>query len=85
MFGRLYYHLDHKYRYKQDDGSHVNLFAFKVRKEMHCVNFPYLCGILSEKQVDFRRTVTPFVLTGISVFVSLTSLLVSVVALLAKH
>lgn len=48
LFGRLYYHLDHKFRYKQDNGALVHLFAFKVADERHCINYPYLAAILSE-------------------------------------
>lgn len=48
LFGRLYYHLDHKYRYKQENGALVHLFAFKVAEERHCINYPYLAAILSE-------------------------------------
>ena len=48
LFGRLYYHLDHKYRYMQDNGALVHLFAFKVGEELHCINYPYLAAILSE-------------------------------------
>ena len=48
LFGRLYYHLDHKFRYKQDNGALVHLFAFKVGDKRHCINYPYLAAILSE-------------------------------------
>lgn len=41
IFGRLYYHLDKKYRYEQSDGSKVNLFALRVVKDIHAVNFHY--------------------------------------------
>ena len=45
LFGRLYYHLDQKHRYKQDDGSSVHLFAFQVGNERHCINYPYLAAM----------------------------------------
>ena len=48
LFGRLYYHLDHKYRYAQDNGALVNLFAFKIGDDLHCINYPYLAAILAE-------------------------------------
>lgn len=38
LFGRLYYHLDRKYGYNQDDGSKVNLFALQVGSDRHVVN-----------------------------------------------
>ena len=47
LFGRLYYHLDAKYRYTQDNDAQVHLFSMKVGSEMHCVNFPYLAAVLA--------------------------------------
>ncbi|MGL4713256.1 MAG: hypothetical protein ACRCWP_12090, partial [Shewanella sp.] len=46
VFGRLYYHMEKKYGYKQSDGSNVHFFAFRVGKESHCVNFPLLSSVL---------------------------------------
>ena len=40
VFGRLYYHLEQKYGYKNDDGSRVNFFALGIGDDRHCVNFP---------------------------------------------
>lgn len=57
LFGRLYYHLDNKHRYKEENNSVVHLFAFKVGSDMHCINYPYLAAVLSERRVeDFRST-----------------------------
>ena len=47
MFGWLYYHLDKKHRYAQDDGAVVHLFALKVGDDTHCVHFPYLGAVLA--------------------------------------
>src|SRR5690554_4290064 len=55
LFGRLYYHLDKKYRYAQDDGSLVHLFALNTGGDLHTVNFPLLAAILAEHNVSFNR------------------------------
>lgn len=47
VFGRLYYHLDKKHGYTWDDGSKVHFFAFKIKDDMHCINFPLLSSILA--------------------------------------
>jgi len=39
IFGRLYYHLDQKYAYKQEDNGTVHLFTPVVGGDRHCVNF----------------------------------------------
>ena len=55
LFGRLYYHMDAKYRYRQDNDTQVHLFSLKVGSEMHCVNFPYLAAVLSAREEDHKR------------------------------
>ncbi len=58
LFGRLYYHLDAKHRYKTDENAYVHLFAFAVGNNRHCINYPYLAALLSEKleaQANDRR------------------------------
>jgi hypothetical protein len=55
LFGRLYYHLDYKYRYVQSDGAVVSLFSLRVGDDLHCVKFPYLAAIVSERNVEHRR------------------------------
>lgn len=77
LFGRLYYDLDHRYRYTQDDKSMVHLFAFKVGKDMHCINYPYLAGVLSERRAEDKRNTW-------SLWLSLLSLVVAIAALAAQ-
>lgn len=71
VFGRLYYHLDKKHRYRQDDESLVHLFALKVGEERHCVNFPLLSAVLAELEQSYYRFTVP-------IAISLFALLVSV-------
>lgn len=47
IFGRLYYHLEKKYGYTNDDGSLVPFFSIKVGKDKHAINFPLLASIVS--------------------------------------
>jgi len=59
IFGRLYYHLNKRYRYKQDGGLQVDLFSLSVGDDKHCINFPYLAGILAglkEKNTKYLVT-----------------------------
>lgn len=49
LFGRLYYHLNAKYRYKTDENAQVQLFAFQVGENRHCINYPFLAAILAEQ------------------------------------
>jgi hypothetical protein len=55
LFGRLYYHLDQKYRYRQDNGSVVSLFQIQIGGKRHAVQFPYLSAILAGLNLEQRR------------------------------
>lgn len=78
LFGRLYYHLDQKYRYTQDDNSKVHLFAFKVGKDLHCINYPYLAAIVSEKRTEHKRNMLALSLSILSLIVAVGALLANV-------
>lgn len=77
LFGRLYYHLDAKYRYKQDNDAQVHLFSVLVGSERHCVNFPYLAAVLAEKDEEHRRQLW-------SLWLSIAALVLSVASIIAQ-
>lgn len=77
LFGRLYYHLDAKYRYTQDNDAQVNLFSLKVGSQMHCVNFPYLAAVLAEKDDEHKRQLW-------SLGVAIAALVLSVASIIAQ-
>lgn len=74
LFGRLHYNIDHRHAYKRDDGSSVHLFALQVGDDKHCINYPYLAGVLAEKRSEDRRNKW-------SLWISLISLGVAIAAL----
>lgn len=56
IFGRLYYHLNKKYGYKQDDGSLVSFFSRNLGGDNNnSVNFPLLSSVLAELNDDHSR------------------------------
>lgn len=75
VFGRLYYHLDKKYGYTQDDGSKVHLFALSVGKDRHAVNFPMLSAVLADLEQSWFRFTAPLVISGIALAISVISLI----------
>ena len=77
LFGRLYYHLDQKYRYKQDDDTIVPLFYLKVGEKRHAVHFPYLASILAGQNQEFRRYILSLSFSTAALAVAITSLFVS--------
>ena len=79
IFGRLYYHLEKKYRYKQDDGSSVHLFALRIGEDTHCVHFPYLASVLAGLRAENRKFWIPTTIAIISLIVAAVSIWLSIV------
>lgn len=52
VFGRLYYHLEKKYGYYNNDGTRtrVPFFLVKAGSDKNCINFPYMSSILANLQ-----------------------------------
>jgi len=75
LFGRLYYHLDAKYRYEQQPSGNVHLFAMKVGDKMHCVNFPYLAAVTAEKDSEHRRNLWSLVISILAIIIAAATLL----------
>jgi len=74
LFGRLYYHLNAKYRYKNPDGSVVPLFELQIADKRHAVQFPYLVAILAGLNQDYRRHLIPLCISVVALCVALASL-----------
>jgi hypothetical protein len=77
LFGRLYYHLDHKFGYKQDNDARVHLFAPVVGGDRHCVNFPYLAAVLAEHRLEDKRNRWSLRISLVALGVAIASLLAS--------
>ena len=77
-FGRLYFHLDQKYRYKHEGGATTSLFQLHVGSKRHAVQFPYLASILAEKNQEFRRFSLSLALSAIALRLSFASLFLSI-------
>lgn len=74
VFGRLYYHLNKKYGYTQDNGTKAHLFAPVVGKDRNAVNFPMLSAVLAELHQSWFRFTVPLVISGIALVLSVVSL-----------
>jgi len=77
LFGRLYYHLDHKYRYKQESGSLVPLFSLQAGTKRHTIHFPYLAAVLAEHQQEYRNRLWSLGLSILALVLSVASLAVN--------
>jgi hypothetical protein len=82
LFGRLYYHLDAKHRYKQNTDEWVNLFLLNVENKRHAVHFPYLCAILAGHDQEYRKQLWSIAFSVLALVLSIASLIAN---LLTKH
>ena len=71
IFGGLYYHLDKKYGYTQDDGVRVPLFSMRVGGDAHLVHFPLLSAVLAELELSHFRFILPLTLSMIALGMSI--------------
>ena len=77
LFGYLYYHLDHKYRYSTSENVSVHLFAPTAGELRHAINLPYLAAILAGQDQEHSKFTW-------SLGVSLVALALSVGAIIAQ-
>ena len=77
IFGRLYYHLDKKYGYKQENGSEVHLFTLMAGADKHCVPFPYLAAVLVSMESENKKFLITIVLSVAAITISLMTSLYS--------
>jgi hypothetical protein len=76
LFGRLYYFLDAKHRYKQENGAHVSLFLLNCKGLGHCVHFPYLVSILAGHEEEHRKQSWSLAISVVALVLSLAAIFI---------
>ncbi len=76
IFGRLYYHLENKFGYTNDDGSKVHFFTLKAGSDKHCVHFPYLASVLATMKSENRKFLIATVVAVVALILSLISIFI---------
>ena len=74
IFGRLYYHLEQKHGYRQDDGSVVLFFSLRAGDDVHCVNFPLLAAVLADLRDQARKY-------NLATWIAVAALIMSIVSI----
>lgn len=77
IFGRLYYDLDHRFGYTNEDGTKVKFFTPVAGKDRDCINFPYLASVASRLRREDRKYHIATGLAVLSLVVAAVSLAVS--------
>lgn len=78
VFGRLYYHLEKQYGYKQADGSNVYFFALKVGNDPKCINFPLMTSVLASLRQERKKFWIGTAIAVLALIISAVSLTVSI-------
>ena len=78
IFGRLYYHMNHRYGSHTGEGETVNIFNMRIGQDRHCVNFPLLASVLADLQEDRKRFQVSTRMAALSLVVSAVSILIAI-------
>lgn len=78
VFGRLYYHMEGKYGYDDEDGTHTPFFTLAVGGDRHCINFPYLASVLASLREEDRKFRIATSIAVISLVISIISFVLSI-------
>lgn len=73
IFGRLYYHFNKKYSYKNEEGNVVTFFT-SMKNEGMSVNFPLVASVLADLQSEHKKY-------RVATSVAVTSLVISTAAI----
>ena len=72
VFGRLYYHFNKKYSYRDENGDRITFFT-SLKFEGMAVNFPLVASVLADLETENLKYKT-------SISLSIAALAVSVIA-----
>jgi hypothetical protein len=74
VFGRLYYDLEKRYGYREDDGTRVSFFSRAIGKDRDCINFPYAASVLAALRDEKKKF-------GIATGLAILSLVISIASI----
>lgn len=76
IFGRIFYHFNKEYSYKDSKGE-VTTFFTTEKFEGLSVNFPLVASVLADKYQEKKQRETLLFIAGTAVIISIISLLVA--------
>ena len=74
VFGRFYYHLEHKHGYEQKDGSWVHLFTREAGGLPNCIHFVVLDSVLAELESEHGKHRTATLIAIVATVISVAAL-----------
>ncbi len=79
VFGRLYYHFNKKYSYRDENGDRVTFFA-SIKFEGMSVNFPLVASVLADLETENMKYKTAISLATGAISISVIALALSLFA-----
>jgi len=76
IFGRIFYHFNKKYSYKDEKGN-ITTFFIADKFEGLSVNFPLVASILADMKNEKKQTDVLLMVSGAAVVTSVISLIVA--------
>jgi len=76
VWGRLYYHLDKKYSFKQENDSWVKLILLANDEGKNPIHFPLLSSILAELEQSYYRFTLPIYISSFALLISLAGVFI---------
>ena len=73
IFGRLYYHLEPKYGFTQEDNTKVPFFTLQAGADRNVVHFPLLATVIAELREERKKHI-------IATWLSIAALIVSAIS-----
>jgi hypothetical protein len=77
IFGRLFYHFNKKYSYKDERGDIITFFM-SDKFEGLSVNYPLVSSVIADLSIEKKRTVLFVTLSATAVILSLVSIAIAV-------
>lgn len=73
IFGRLYYHFNKKYSYKDESGQRITFFT-STKFDGLTINFPLVASVLADLKMEQKNFKISIVMAAASMIISLIAL-----------
>jgi hypothetical protein len=78
IFGRLYYHFNKKYSYKNEDGGIITFFMSE-KFEGLSVNYPLVSAVLADLNAEKKRTTIFITISAVAVMLSVVAVVLALI------
>ncbi|MCP9291906.1 MULTISPECIES: hypothetical protein [Gracilimonas] len=78
IFGRLYYHFNKKYSYKNEDGD-ITTFFMSEKFEGLSVNYPLVSAVLADLSSEKKRTTIFITISAVAVMLSVVAVILALI------